>query len=233
MALWGISEPGSSGLRRVSALEGIDSTAEEARDFLDKAHRAREAALSACRGAVRSAANSIRATHRGDFGAAERLLGEARAALREAVKASEAVPAVRYAGFIADAEKEVAEATITLRLIREGRLPSIGEVGVGVTEYLGGVAEAVGELRRHLLDSLRRGEVSRGEDVLQMMDELYQLLTTMDYPDTLTRGLRSRTDAARAAVERSRSDLTVTAIQHEVAASLEALHQKLESSGDR
>ncbi len=182
---------------------------------------------------MRSAANCIRATHRGDFAEAERLLGEARTSLEEAVTASEPVPTVRYAGFIADAEKEVAEATITLGLIRDGRLPSIREVGVGVAEYLGGVSEAVGELRRHLLDSLRRGEVSRGEEVLQMMDELYQLLTTIDYPDTLTRGLRSRTDAARAAVERSRSDLTVTAIQHEVAASLETLHHKLHSSERR
>jgi translin len=214
-------------------MDDIDQIAEFSRSYLDQAHDAREAALAACRRAVRCAANSIRATHRGDWGEAGKLLDEARDSLRDAIEQSESVPQVRYAGFISDAEKEVAEASITLSLIERGHLPSPAEVGVGVAEYLGGVAESVGELRRHLLDSLRSGEIARGERVLQMMDSLYQLLATMDYPDSLTRGLRSRTDAARGAIERSRSDLTITAIQHEVAASLAALHRKLEGSEDR
>lgn len=212
-------------------MDEVDGIAEAARSYLDQVHDARESALGACRRAVRCAANSIRATHRGDWDEAEKLLSEARDSLRDAIGRSEAVPQVRYAGFVSDAEKEIAEATVTLDLIRDGRLPPPEEVGVGVTEYLGGVAEAVGELRRHLLDSLRRGEIGRGERVLGVMDDLYQLLVTMDYPDSITRGLRSRTDAARSAVERSRSDLTITAIQHEVAASLDALHRKLEGSG--
>lgn len=212
-------------------MDEIDRIAEEARSYLDRAHRARESALGASRKAIRCAANSIRATHRGDWAAAEKLLGEARESLGEAIGNSEPVPQVRYAGFISDAEKEVAEATVTLSLIRDRRMPPPEEVGVGVTEYLGGVAEAVGEMRRHLLDSLRRGEIGRGEEVLGVMDDLYQLLLSMDYPDSLTRGLRSRTDAARGAIERSRSDLTITAIQHEVAASLDALHRRIEGSG--
>lgn len=211
-------------------MESIGRIADEARAYLDMAHEAREAALQACRKATRSAANSIRATHRGDWEEAESLLAQARASLKEAVERSDRIPQVRYAGFISDAEKEHAEASLTLSLIRDGHLPTPAEVGVGVIEYLGGVAETVGELRRHLLDSLRRGDIARGEEVLQVMDDLYQLLTVMDYPDSLTRGLRSRTDAVRAAIERSRSELTITAIQHEVAHSLAALHRKLDNS---
>ncbi len=210
-----------------------DRIADEVRAHLDGAHQARESALEMSRKAIRFAANSIRATHRGEWEVAAELLDRARASVKEAIEACDTVPQVRYAGFISDAEKEVAEATVTFSLIRDGRLPSPGEVGVGVVEYLGGVAECVGELRRHLLDSLRQGKIERGEEVLGMMDDLYQLLTTMDYPDALTRGLRSRTDAARAAIERSRSDLTVTAIQHEVASSLAALHRKLEDQKGR
>ena len=210
-------------------MEPIAPIADEARAYLDMAHEAREAALQACRKATRCAANSIRATHRRDWQEAESLMAQARAFLEEAIERCEPVPQVRYAGFIADAEKELAEANLTFCLIRDGRLPTPAEVGVGIAEYLSGVAETVGELRRHLLDSLRRGDIGRGEEVLQVMDELYQLLTTMDYPDSLTRGLRSRTDAARSAIERSRSELTITAIQHEVAHSLAALHQKLDN----
>jgi translin len=205
-------------------MDEISEIAERLRSALESAHQAREAALQASRAAIRFAANSIRATHRGEFETSEELLESARASVEQAKAACEQFPLIRYSGFISDAEKELAEACITLGLVRDSRLLPPEEVGVGVIEYLGGVAEAVGEMRRHLLDSLRRGDVARGETVLQIMDDLYQLLVSMDFPDALTRGLRSRTDAARGAVERSRSDLTITAIQHEIASTLEALH---------
>lgn len=206
-------------------MNDIAAVGEEARRFLEAAHLARERALEASRAAVRSAANSIRATHRGEFEESKRLLQEARTTVEEAKRLCEDYPAVRFAGFISDAEKEIAEAAVTLALVSEQRLPHPSEVGVGMVEYLGGVAEAVGELRRHLLDSLRRGMVDHAEAIMRLMDDMYQLLVTMDFPDALTRGLRSRTDAARLAVERSRSDLTITAIQHELARSLEKLHR--------
>jgi translin len=82
-----------------------------------------------------------------------------------------------------------------------------------VAAYLNGLGEAVGELRRRMLDLLRAGEIGAAEDALEAMDRIHELLADLDYPDGMTGGLRRTTDVARALIERSRSDLTTTVIQ--------------------
>jgi translin len=118
-----------------------------------------------------------------------------------------------HAGFIHDAEKEVAEASITLALVTGAGFPSRADVGVSTQAYLKGAAEAVGELRRHLLDVMRRGDLERCEELLGAMDDIYNVLVTMDYPDGITFGLRRLTDVARSIIERTRGDYTTSTIQ--------------------
>jgi translin len=75
------------------------------------------------------------------------------------------------------------------------------------------MAEGASELRRYLLDSLRKGDYSRGEELLGDMDDIYNVLVTMDFPDSITGGLRRTTDALRGVLEKTRSDLTLSAQQ--------------------
>jgi translin len=67
----------------------------------------------------------------------------------------------------------------------------------------------VGELRRYLLDGMRKGDLSQGEELLSAMDDIYNTLVTMDFPDAITGGLRHTTDMVRGVLERTRSDLTL------------------------
>lgn len=126
-----------------------------------------------------------------------------------------------------DAQKEYVEATATLSLVRGEPMPAPGELGVAAAPFLNGLAEAVGELRRYVLDLLRRGEVARCEPILQTMDDIYSLLVTIDYPDALTGGLRRTTDATRAILERTRGDLTFALRQRQLEDSLSRLEGKL------
>ena len=82
--------------------------------------------------------------------------------------------------------------------------------------YLNGMGEAVGELRRYLLDSMRKGDLSKGEELLSAMDDIYNTLVTMDFPDAITGGLRHTTDMVRGVLERTRSDLTLAMGQKDV-----------------
>ena len=125
--------------------------------------------------------------------------------LRAAVADSDEM---RQAGFMHDAQKEYAEACITFALIQGTAVPGAGDVGVPMPAYLNGLGETVGELRRFILDSLRRGDMSRCETLLDTMDDIYGVLMSMDYPDTVTHGLRRNSDAARGLIERTRGDLT-------------------------
>lgn len=202
---------------------GLARAVEEIRAGLEAMNVAREAALPLCRGAVRSSANCIRAVHRGDTVAAARLLDEARGALAEADAATRAFPQIAHAGFVHDAQKEYAEAAVTLALIAGGSLPTPDSLGVRGVAYLHGLAEAIGELRRHVLDSLRAEQLEHCEAMLDRMDEMQSLLVTIDYPDAMTANLRRATDVTRGIIERTRGDLTLAAQQQRLARRLDAL----------
>jgi translin len=188
---------------------------------LGAASRAREVAIPACRRTIQACSRSIRAVHRRDPATAARLAEEAAAALREAQQALRPHPALAASGPLHDAEKEYAEARLTAALVDDSALPTWADLGVTSSAWLGGLAEAASELRRHLLDRLRTGELARAEALLDAMDEAYGMLITVDYPDAVTGGLRRSTDALRAVLERTRGDLTTTVLQTRLQRALE------------
>jgi translin len=192
-------------------------------DELADANRAREAALASCRSVIRAAGSSIRAIHRLDADAAAALADRAEAALREAQEVLAPFPAVGHGGFLHDAEKEYTEARAVAALVADGPVPTPAELGVGSAAWMRGMAEAASELRRHLLDRLREGKVERGESLLAAMDEVYDALVVVDYPDALTNGLRRTLDALRAVLERSRGDVTTTVLQTRLQGAIEGL----------
>ena len=192
-----------------------------ARAQLETKHAAREAALRLSRSSIRASANAIRAAHRGDLGTATERLTESQADLRAAIAACEAQPAVRWAGFVHDAEKEYAEARATYAALAGDPVPGLDEMGVDAAAWLNGLAETIGEIRRHLLDRLRHGEIQRCEALLAEMDEIYALLVTIDFPDGITSGLRRSTDVARSILERTRGDFTTALLQDRLRDALE------------
>jgi translin len=154
--------------------------------------------------------------HREEIADADELIARSAAAVRAAEGALAAHPDVRYAGFLHDAKKEYAEACLTRAFVTGAAVPSPDDLGVEVPAYLNGMAEAASELRRRLLDLLRRGEVDPCEQLLATMDEVYGVLVTIDFPDAVTAGLRRTTDALRAVLERTRGDFTNALVQERV-----------------
>ncbi|MDP2959555.1 MAG: Clp protease N-terminal domain-containing protein, partial [Longimicrobiales bacterium] len=205
----------------------VGALIEDVRAHLNAKHAAREQALALCRDALRHSANAIRAVHRGEFPAAEALLAQARGLLEQASQALADHPDIFYAGFVHNAAKEFAEGSLTLALVSQRPLPSPQELGVDHAAYLNGLGEAVGELRRYLLDSLRSGDIDRCEGVLAAMDDIYTLLVTMDYPEAITGGLRRTTDAMRGILERTRGDLTMALVQRDLQRRLEEFQGRL------
>ncbi|UCH86886.1 MAG: haloacid dehalogenase [Dehalococcoidia bacterium] len=207
----------------------LNSIAEDVRVHLDAKHAAREQALSLCRAALRHSANAIRAVHRADFAAAEDLLAQARSLLGQAAEALADHPDIFHAGFVHNAQKEFAEGCLTLALVAGRPLPSPADLHVDYPAYLNGLGEAMGELRRYLLDSLRRSDIDRCESILAAMDDIYSVLVTMDYPEAITAGLRRTTDAMRGLLERTRGDLTIALVQRRLEDRLDEFGRKLPS----
>lgn len=194
---------------------------EDIRRSLDDRFAARETALIRGRLAIRSSANAIRALHRREWGLADAKIAEADAARDAILVALESQPAMLHAGFVADAVKELAEAHLTRALFHGRPLPGPDELRIDVVPWLHGLGEAVGEVRRRLLDLLREGSVDEAEALLEAMDEIVDELAAIDYPDGMTNGLRRTTDVARSLTERSRADLTATVVQERLRRTLE------------
>ena len=188
---------------------------------LEATNGARERALGESRQIVRLCANCIRASHRGDLVAARRLAGEARDRLGALATMLRDQPAIYWAGYVQDAQKEFVEARVFLSWIGQRPMPTPDDLGVADAVYLNGLGEAASELRRYALDRLRAGDVPPAEWALATMDDVYSLLVTVDFPDAVTNGLRRTTDMVRGVLERTRGDVTVTVRQQALERALE------------
>lgn len=208
-------------------ISNLEQIAENIRQELSVKDATREKILPLCREMIRHSAYTIRALHRDEYEQAEISLQTVSTILSEVNQALSECEELRHTGFVHDAQKEYAEASVTLALVRSQPLPSPVELGISPSAYLKGLGEAVGELRRYLLDAMREGDISRGEELLEAMDDIYRILVTMDFPDALTRGLRRTTDVTRGILEKTRGDLTLAIRQNELKGKIEALEEMM------
>jgi len=206
--------------------DNLDSIAEQIRQSFSARDTTREKVLPLCREVIRYSSTAIRAVHRQEFEPARELLQSARNLLNEAEQATKGYSEFSHAGFFRDAQKEFAEASVTLALVTGNQTPTPDELGIDFTSYLNGLGEAVGELRRYTLDSIRRDDLSRVEELLAAMDDIYNILVTMDFPDAITSGLRRTTDVVRGILERTRSDLTLVIQQKKLEGKLRVFEDK-------
>ena len=193
---------------------------EDAVQHLGLRNQAREQALPASREVIRFSANAIRAVHRGEFEEARQLLDRAAQRLQDTEAIREENPEIYFAGFMIDARKEYTEAHVTLAVLSGQKLPKPQDLGVEPSAFLNGMAEVIGEVRRYILDSLRRDSFDGCQEFMDVMDEIYSILVTVDFPEAVTGGLRHSTDQMRGVLERTRGDLTMALRQHKLEAQL-------------
>jgi len=208
-------------------MDQLSAIVEGARAALTAKNEARDITLRRSRELIRYCAHSIRATHRDEVDDAANLLSTARDAAAEMTADLAGHPDLFYTGYTLDALKELSEAHITFAWVTGQPLPTPDELGVPPAAYLAGMGEAAAEMRRHVLDLIRQGHVEQGEHFLQLMDEAYSLLMTVDFPDAITGGLRRTSDMLRGVVERTRGDLTVALRQERLEEALREFEARI------
>jgi translin len=208
-------------------MEHLDEIAERIHQSFEARTAARDRVLSQARTLTRHCANAIRAVHRNERPLAERHLAEGRKLAESFHATLDDYPDLYYVGYTQDALKEYAEASIVYALVNGDELPTPEELGLEYATYLQGLAEAAGELRRRCLDILLNGDSREAERLLALMDDIYAVLVTMDYPDAITGGLRRLTDIARSIIERTRGDLMLSLRQEHLECSLRRMEDKL------
>lgn len=186
----------------------LESIADQIRKDFDARTASRDQALAQARQLTRACSLAIRAVHRDEVDVMNEHLAEASRLAGSLRNGLAKHPDLFLAGYTQDALKEFVEANVTCALIQNQPLLTPDELGVSGVTYLNGLAEVVGELRRRTLDILRHGYSQEAERLLGIMDDIYSVLVTMDYPDAITNGLRRQTDLARSIIEKTRGDVT-------------------------
>lgn len=214
-------------MTEVQTGQTLTGIVEEIRTQLTSINGLRDATLNRSRFLIRSCAESIRAIHRYEWDEATEMLSAARAAANEMVDALADYPMLYHAGYTQDALKELVEAHLLFAVVSGGPMPEPADLRVTASTYLRGMSEAATEMRRFILDLMRQGEIARAEPYLDFMDEVYSLLITVDFPDSITDGLRRHTDVLRTVLERTRGDLTISFRQEQMRVALRSLEARL------
>ncbi|MCS7185366.1 MAG: hypothetical protein N3B10_00330 [Armatimonadetes bacterium] len=181
----------------------------EIRKRLDVKENLREEILPLARQLIRESAALIKNAHRKEWDEASLRREALLSAIQNLRSKLSNSPDLWFAGFVQDALKEVAEACLVYALLRDEPIPTPEDLGIEDAPYLNGLLEAMGELRRAALDSIRSEDLTTAERFLAIMDEVYFAAMSFDQADAVTQGARRRTDTLRAILERTRSDITL------------------------
>ena len=206
---------------------------DKAHQDFEARHQVRENALKQTRKLTRHAANAIRAIHRDERESAEENMDAANMIVANLFISLKDFPEFYFSGYTQDALKEYVEARLTINFLANKELPSPEELGIEYSTYLRGMAETIGEMRRRCLDILRQGYSDEAERLLDIMDEIYTLLVTIDYPDAITYGLRRQTDMVRGIIERTRADLTLSLREQHMQQALKEFEERIINNGTK
>ncbi len=166
------------------------------------------------RDVVKYSGRSIESFHRKQINQTEQNLEKAENNLIELTKILETEPSFYQLGLVNVALQEYTEAKLLLDIVEKGKFSTVEELKVTEQTYLLGIADLIGELRRHTLEKLLEGEIGKAKSVYNIMKEIYGTFMQIDYGKNLVSDFRRKKDIARVLIERTLSDL-LGAIQSE------------------
>jgi translin len=204
----------------------IEELIKKAVTDLKSREKARDEAYRRARRARMLSKQAILLLHNGDYGKASANLDEAGNLLTEIKAYSEEFPEIGFYDAVEAAKQEYAEARILDGLNTGKGYPSPEALGLLYKDYILGLADVPGELRRQTLDLLRAGDLEAAEANLDQMEAIYLHLTGMEEASLLLKGLRRKVDVCRMVNERTRAEITTEV-------SRERLRRQLGELGDR
>lgn len=179
------------------------------------------------RRATRLSKQAILYIHQTRLTEAKKLLKETSRLFTNLNKLSENHPDLFYSGLVGAAFQEYAEAQVLLNVVEKEQFVSPESLGVPSIDYVLGLSDVIGELRRRALDMLRKGNVKMAEKCLGIMEQIYSELMAMDDAYMLIPGLRRKSDVARHVIEATRGDITIESRRNSLEHSIRKLEKMM------
>jgi len=196
--------------------------------LLEEEDKARDSVFQLQRKIIQKSSEAIKSIHRKEYDEADEKINDTKVMFNDMFNKVRGIKSLECWRGLEDAAQEIGEAIILNSVVREDEIPSVEECHISFSGYLLATSDAIGELRRYMLDSLRERDFENAQRAFDYMDYLYSELMTIDYTKMLVGPLRVKLDGARNLVNKSRTDL-LTAIQaNDLKQSMSELADKLD-----
>jgi len=187
-------------------IEEIQSYLDKIEEKLTERFDNREKLLLLSRELIRVCGETISLSHRQKKEEALKKYEEAIQKAKEIEQIINQYPELLY-GDVGTSFQELAEASVVINMYFGGKLYLADELGIPDMYYVLGIADAVGEMRRAILEFLRKGDYENADKFFNYMETIYEELWKFEYPKSLIPGLRQKIDALRRILEETRHDL--------------------------
>ncbi len=180
----------------------------EVSEVLEILYQDREEILKLSRNIIRDCSIAIKNIHRKEFDKFQNKINKIKNEHQDLVKLVNKNLGVFY-NYLKTPEQEYAEAMAFYAIIKKNNIPTPFDLKIDPINFVLGLADVIGELRRYALDNIRNSQVEDLNEILENMDEIYTYLFTIDYPSAITQDLRHKVDIARNIIEKTRGDISL------------------------
>ncbi len=190
-------------------MSSLEKVIQEVKTDLMEKNKIREETHESMRKVTSLSKQAILLIHQKKYDEAEKMVAEAKDKILSLQNVANDCPEIIYGGMFSAALQEYSEANILFTLVKQARFVTPAEINVPSVDYVLGLADVIGEYRRLALDNLREGNVKKGEECLEIMDQVFIQLLALDEAYMLVPGLRHKSDTARRIIEATRGDITL------------------------
>ncbi len=211
----------------------LDKIIDSIRAELESEEQAKELIVEKARLGIKACGDAIVYAHRNNTAKSISKLEEAYTLIREVNSLVEKQPEALNISIIGDLYQEYVEAKLFIDFIERRLYPHYNELKVPGKYYALGLADLIGELRRYVLNAIRKDKLDEAEYALQVMEEIFDNIYSLESPKSLLNGLRRKCDIARSVLEKTRGDVTSAYSNSRLVKHVKTLFEKLSSLEDK
>ena len=191
-------------LKQTMTLKNVKSSLQGISKSLQTSNASREFLIKNTRDVVILCSHSIIAAHKGDLRLAREKIKKAEAVLKVNQKKAKN----NFKKYLITPEQEFVEAHSFLAIVENKEIPSLKSLKVSEGSYILGLLDCIGELKRLVLDNIRKGQLEKADRIFDVMENLYQTLYPFALYDKIVKEARRKLDVNRILVEETRAVIT-------------------------
>ncbi|MHB8568087.1 MAG: RNA-binding protein [Nitrososphaerales archaeon] len=204
----------------------VESSLVESTKYLNNIVARREKLIKESRDIISLSSQTIVTLHASDFKGALILHKQAKLRLEELRR----VAGLDLVKYLTTPEQEFVESSAIYAIKAKRPIPSVGELKVLPSSYILGLLDAIGELKRSVYDSIRKGNLKEAEDLFSTMESLFSLISPFAIYDSIIQGVRRKLDVARMLIEDTRAIVTEEVRRQDFMAAVEKFSERVGSS---